>query len=429
MGAEVKGEVQTNRFLSPYTVLDLTDEKGFFAGKMLGDLGADVIKIEKPGGDYSRSIGPFYRDKASSEKSLFWFAFNANKRGITLNLETKEGAEIFKRLVSMADVVIESGGPGYLDKLGLGYQVLSKVNPRIIVTSISLFGQKGPYKKYKGNDLVAGALSGHLRLCGDPDRAPTRVSFIPLTYGYTSEESAIGTLCALYHQELTGEGQQVDVSIQESMILILWTAQQCWELNRWNPSRQGGFLKSPGSRELIKLVWKCKDGYVLFMPLGSTAGTAFMVELSKWIESEGMGDASFHKIDWWSAFDTSRSTVEQQELKEGALSCFARFFETRTKQELYQGAVERNIQLYPVNTVEDLLSNAQLASREFWNKLLYPELGDSIVHPGAFAKFRDAPLKLGCRAPLIGEHNEEVYMGRLGFSQAQLVVLKESGII
>jgi benzylsuccinate CoA-transferase BbsE subunit len=129
--------------LSCYRLLDLTDEKGFFCGKAMGDLGADVIKIEKPGGDPSRSRGPFYRDIPDPEKSLYWFAFNANKRGITLDIETADGREIFKELVKKADVVIESFAPGYMDKLGLGYSVLSQVNPGIIMTSISGFGQEG----------------------------------------------------------------------------------------------------------------------------------------------------------------------------------------------------------------------------------------------------------------------------------------------
>ena len=154
-----------------------------------------------------------------------------------------------------------------------------------------------------------------------------------------------------------------------------------------------------------------------------------MIELSKWIESEGMGDESFHKIDWWTAFDVSRSTAEQQELKEGALTCFARFFEARTKQELYQEALKRNIQLYPVNTVADLLENPQLASREFWTEVYYPEFGSAAVHPGAFAKTSNTEISLRHRAPLIGEHNEDVYINMLNFTKDQLITLKENNII
>ena len=304
-------EIDSCVFLDSYTVLDLTDEKGYFLGKILGDLGADVIKIEPPGGDASRGVGPYYQEEPSGEKNLLWFAFNANKRGITLNLQSEEGADIFKELVAHADLIIESGGPGYLESLGLGYGVLSEANPGVIVTSMSLFGEEGPYREYKGDDLVAGALSGYWYLCGEPDRAPTRVSHAHLSYGFACEEAAIGTLSALYYRELTGEGQHVDVSIQESMLVNLHYAPHCWEIHHWNLKRQGGGITAPGSGEIVRLVWRCRDGHVLFMALGSTTGTRFMTELSKWIESEGMGDESRRKIDWWSAFDVSQSSAEQ----------------------------------------------------------------------------------------------------------------------
>jgi benzylsuccinate CoA-transferase BbsE subunit len=130
--------------LSPYRVLDLAGEMGLFCGKMLGDLGADVIKIEPPGGDLARRMGPFYHHEPDPEKSLFWFAYNTSKRGITLNIETADGREIFKRLVKTADVIVETFRPGYLDKLGLGYRDLEKINPGVILISITPFGQTGP---------------------------------------------------------------------------------------------------------------------------------------------------------------------------------------------------------------------------------------------------------------------------------------------
>jgi benzylsuccinate CoA-transferase BbsE subunit len=150
----------TKPVLSSYRVLDLTNEKGFLCGRALGDLGADVIKIEPPGGEPARNIGPFYHDIPDPEKSLYWFAFNANKRGITLDIETTDGREIFKKLVKTADVVVESFSAGYLDKVGLEYSLLSQINPGIILTSISGFGRKGPYKDYNDRDIAAWALSG-----------------------------------------------------------------------------------------------------------------------------------------------------------------------------------------------------------------------------------------------------------------------------
>ena len=157
----MSGEEKVTGMLSPYRILDLTNERGFLCGKLMADLGASVIKIEKPGGDPARSMGPFYHDIPDPEKSLYWFAFNTNKRGITLDIETADGQAIFKRLMKNIDIVIESFDPGYMDKLGLGYSALSQLNPGVIMTSITGFGQTGPYKDYKAPDIVVWALSGN----------------------------------------------------------------------------------------------------------------------------------------------------------------------------------------------------------------------------------------------------------------------------
>ena len=160
--------------LQSLRVLDITDEKGLLAGRVLADMGADVVKVEKPGGDNARTIGPFYHNIPDKEKSLFWFAHNLNKRSITLNIETRDGQQIFKDLAAKADVVIESFQPGYLDKIGLGYDSLEDINPGIIMASITPFGQTGPYRDYAASDIVIMAMSGHLYLSGDPDRPPVR---------------------------------------------------------------------------------------------------------------------------------------------------------------------------------------------------------------------------------------------------------------
>ena len=201
--------------LSGYRALDLADERGCFCGKILGDFGVDVIKIERPGGDLARNIGPFYHNIPHPEKSLYWFAFNTSKRGITLDIETSTGGEIFLRLVKGAYFVIESYRPRHMQGLGLGYEVLSQINPRIIMTSITPFGQTGPYRDYQATDLILMALSGLMFTTGDPDRPPLRIS-VPQAYLHGGVNAAVGTLIAHYYRELTGEGQLVDVSIEQS---------------------------------------------------------------------------------------------------------------------------------------------------------------------------------------------------------------------
>jgi crotonobetainyl-CoA:carnitine CoA-transferase CaiB-like acyl-CoA transferase len=224
-------EEERKGFLSPYRVLDLTDEKGLLCAKTLADLGADVIKIEPPGGCPSRKIGPFYKDIPHPEKSLFWFAYNANKRGITLNVECEDGREIFKKLVATADIVIESFPPGSMKTKGLGYDDLCRIKPDIILTSITPFGQDGPYKNFQVSDLVCylvcWSMGGFAYLTGDSDRPPVQVSF-PQAYLTGANEAAVATMVALYHREISGEGQHVDVSIQASIAKNMMNAPLLW---------------------------------------------------------------------------------------------------------------------------------------------------------------------------------------------------------
>ena len=186
--------------LSPYRVLDLTDEKGLHCGKILGDLGADVIKIERPGGDSARRLGPFYNDEADPEKSLFWFALNTSKRGVTLDIETSEGQKIFKTLVESADFVIESFPPGYMERLGLNYPALEKINSGLIMVSISPFGQTGPYKDWKTADIVAWAMGGDMAPWGQADRSPLHFSHHSQAYLHAGADGAQGALTALFHR-------------------------------------------------------------------------------------------------------------------------------------------------------------------------------------------------------------------------------------
>ena len=179
-------------------VLDLADEKGILCGKILGDLGADVIKLEPPGGDPARHNGPFYKDIPHPEKSLFWWYTNLNKRGITLNLETEDGRDLFRRLVRTAHFVIESFEPDYMASLGLSYAELEKINRRVIMTSITPFGQSGPYAHYKATDLVGVAIGGMVRMYGDPGRPPVRIS-APQFYFLGGIHGAVGSTMAHYY--------------------------------------------------------------------------------------------------------------------------------------------------------------------------------------------------------------------------------------
>lgn len=410
--------------LAPYRVLDLTDEKGFLCGRILGDLGADVIKVESPKGDPARKIGPFYHDEPDPEKSLYWFAFNANKRGITLDIRTSDGQDIFKRLAASSDFIIESFPPGYLNKLRLDYSILSQINHRLIVTSITPFGQAGPYRDYKAPDIVAMAMGGLMCLCGDPDRPPVRISF-PQSYVNAGVQAALGTMVAHYHREITGEGQQVDVSLQESITPTIYNARLFWEFDKVNLKRTGPYRSGQGSLTIQRLNYPCKNGHVCFILFGGAAGADTNRRLVQWMDSEGMAP-DFMKEKDWSTWDFANITQEELNLYEKPI---IKFFQKYSKQELFQQALKKRIMLYPVGTAKDVFEDPHLKARGFWTEIGHPELGASIVYPGAFAKLSETPCHIYRRPPLIGEHNEEIYNKELGIHKQELILLKQSGVI
>src|SRR5262245_45526406 len=218
--------MQNTGVLAPYRVLDLTDETGFSCGKILADLGADVIKIEPPGGDAARMIGPFPGDHPDPNNSLYFLSYNTGKRGITLNLESSRGCDLLHRLTSRADFLIETFPPGTLD-----IQTIRERNPRLIVVSITPFGQTGPYRDSRGSDLITTARSRLMSLIGEPGRPPLRVT-LPQSPMWAGMYAAAGALTAHYHREATNKGQHVDVSMQASMLWALANAPAFWSTNR-----------------------------------------------------------------------------------------------------------------------------------------------------------------------------------------------------
>ncbi len=414
--------------LSCYRVLDLTDEKGFLCGRALGDLGADVIKIEKPGGDPSRSRGPFYHDIPDPEKSLYWFAFNANKRGITLDIETADGREIFKKLLKTADVVIESFAPGYMDKLGLGYPVLSQINPGIILTSISGFGQEGPYRDYNDRDIAVWALSGFMYLGGEPDRPPLAPSY-PHGHLVGAMNGAVGTMVAICHRRLTGYGQQVDASSYQSLCSAISIATKVpWAMEKRIPTRKGRMgtriITKDGAADLSSF-WECKDGSVAFtLGFGASRGGS-NTTLVEWVKSDGIDPGVLGRWDWKTEDWTHHTVADAEEVAE----TLTKFFKKHTKKELVEGAVEKEIQLTPLLTPKEQLEFPQLVERDFWIEVMHPELGTKITYPGGFGKPGAGKCGIRFCAPLIGEHNDEIYKKELGMSTEELVALKQRRVI
>jgi crotonobetainyl-CoA:carnitine CoA-transferase CaiB-like acyl-CoA transferase len=335
-----------------------------------------------------------------------------------------DGRDIFNRLVKTAHFVIESYQPGYMAGLGLGYEDLERINPGIIMTSITPFGQKGPYAHYKATDLTLAAMGGLQHIHGEEDRAPMRIGQ-PQSFFHGSVHGALGSMVAHYHRVLTGEGQHVDVSCQQALSLTLMNAIELWDVNKRNYRRSGAFSFLGG---IVKqrAIWPCKDGFVYLRIIGGAAkGPRMSSErLTKWANDEGLA-LEIKDFDW-TQFDYALTPKETWEtIQTGILA----FLATKTKDELFRAAVTEGLFMATCNTTEDVVKSPQLKVRDFWVDVQHDELGQAITYPGAPVKMAKAPWRIQRRAPLIGEHNEEVYLDELGFTREQLSAMKSRGII
>ena len=281
--------------LSPYRVLDLAYDNGILAGKILADLGADVIAIEPPEGSPVRRLPPFYRDKPGTEHSLVWWAYAAGKRSAVLDLKSEPGRERLLSLAKTADFLLESFPPGYLDELGLGFNALHDLSPRLVVVSMTPFGQDGPYSRYEAPDIVGAALGGFMNLTGDSDRPPLRVSELQFP-SHLGTAGAAGAMIAHHHRLLTGRGQHVDVSGQQAIARALAHAPAFWSLLSTNIQRYGTRRERAGGLK-SRTLWPCKDGYVTYALQGGPMGASTNA-LARWVDEEGFGDDFLRSLDW-----------------------------------------------------------------------------------------------------------------------------------
>lgn len=416
---------QAETLLAPYRVLDLTDETGVFCGKLLGDLGADVIKVERPGGDPARQAGPFHGDEPHPDKSLFWLSLNTSKRGITLDVTRPEGLALFRRLAAAADVVLESSAPGRLEGLGLGYEALRAINPRLIYTSITAFGQSGPYRDLLATDLTLWALSGLLYICGDTDRPPLRIS-LPQAWLHAASDGATGTALALFHRNRTGIGQRVDVSALKSMERVGYIARNIWLARGRVLRRPGSALKVPPLGTTTPLIWSCQDGYVAFYLFGGAMGAVSNPALTQWMAEEGLATETMLGMDW-PKFNIGKTP--QDEIDREIVGPIRQFFRSHTRAELWAGGVRRRVMVYPVNDAAGVRADAQLAERGFWQKLEHEDLGATWTYPGAFVKTAGDLCRVRRRAPRVGEHNQAIYGHELGLSAGEVSALAAAGVI
>ncbi len=400
----------TDSIFGELRVIELAESvPGPYCAKILADLGADVIKIERPGeGDPSRRIGPFPGDEPHAEKSGLYLYVNNNKRGVTLNLETSRGREVFLRLIEEADVLIEDLPLGALGKLKLGYDDLSAVNPGLVVTSITPFGQEGPYRDYKAYHLNVfhGGGQGYMLPNGIPEKPPVKGGGV-IGYYDVGLNAAIGTVGALMARFTTGAGQHVDISMQETT-MALERVEIAGYVNggevthRVRPHRMvGGLLP-------------CKDGHVVMIAPQQHQWEGFVKFLGdpEWAQDEKCADESARADN---AQDFINPILEES-------------VKDLTKEEIYRGAQANSCPVGAVYSSAEVMSDPQIVSRGFFQEVEHPEAG-TLKHPTTPYQHSAAPWRDYRPAPTLGQHNEEIFGERLGYSEEELEELKKEGII
>jgi crotonobetainyl-CoA:carnitine CoA-transferase CaiB-like acyl-CoA transferase len=398
----------TGGALEGVRVLDLADEKGLPCTKFLADLGADVIKVEQPGGDESRARPPFAGDVPHPERSLYFLHYNSNKRGITLDLATRDGQELFRRLASTADVLVETFNPRQMDAWGLDYASLSKLNPGLIECSITVFGQTGPYRDYNGDELVAFAMGGLMAMSGDPGGPPI-VAPGDLASGMASMHAALAIEVALFHRGRTGRGQQIDASLAEAATHIGNYVVPFYSYHKEKP------VRTSHKEQTFELhdVYRCKDGWVRL----------FILPRDHWLTLlEWIGNPP----------ELSDPVFEDQHMRRENSDLINPYVEQLcqryTKQELYLEGQQRHLAITPMNNPAEFVDSPQTQARGFFAEVEHPVVG-KYRQIGAMHRYSEASHPIHRAAPLVGQHNDDIFIGELGLTPEELAALRAGGVI
>ena len=405
--------------LAGLRVLDLSGLAGQYCGKQFADLGADVILVEPVTGSPVRRDGPFVDDRAHIEFSLPFAYFNAGKRGMAIDLDRSEGQRILRQLADGADLIIETEKPGTMNDRGLDHAALSMRNPTLVMTSVTPFGQTGPYAKYEAEDIVALALGGLLYLGGYPETSPI-AAYGNQAYLAAAQFASVASLMALLSVDTGRErvGQHVDVSIQECVTMGLETAVQYYDLERTVRKRASGQQITAGVG-----VFDCADGQIYLMA-GGIASTRFWENLVRWLMDEGVEAAGRMLELTWASHDY----LATSEAKAIFSDLFAPFARKHTKAYLYQTCQSRRIPICPINTPRDILTSRQLDYRNFFIFQEHTPSGRKLVVPGAPYRLEATPWHQQRPAPRLGEHTSEI-LAALGYQPAARTALLKSGAV
>jgi crotonobetainyl-CoA:carnitine CoA-transferase CaiB-like acyl-CoA transferase len=393
--------------LNGVKVIDLTHHiAGPYATKMLADFGADVLKVERPDGDPARRLPPFYHDEPHHEKSLPFLYLNTNKRSVTLNLKSEAGKSILMDLLADADALVENFAPRVMPSLGLDYETLHAHNPRLVVASVANFGQTGQWRDYRATEIVEYALGGLMYIFGAYDREPLKHALHQAQFK-AGTNLASATLMALYHQRLTGQGQRVDVSIQESIASALRDVTNNYTytgaVRRRQPNHTGDLTR-------LRAV---SDGYVLPNPgMGATLDWKVLVDF---LEAPELDDERF---------DNASARLENAEALGEILD---QIFATKHKEEIFYAAHQKRFIYGVIDSPEETVDNLQIQARGYYVPVQHPDLGE-ITFPGAPFLMSGSPWAVTDAAPRLGEHTGAV-LGDMGYSAQELAWLRASEVI
>ncbi|MBI2907502.1 MAG: CoA transferase [Chloroflexi bacterium] len=383
-----------------------------YAGKLMADMGAEVIKVEDPGGgDASRQHGPFPQDIPHHEKSGLFLNLNTSKLGITLNVRVRTGREILERLLKDADIFLHNHPARQMKALGLDYASLKELNPRLVVAGVSAFGATGPYKDYKGQAINCCAFSGVSDEMGDPDREPLN---LPLSISdYQAAMAATsGILLAVFYRDRSGEGQFVDIAEADVMATIqregVWPAYfSLGKVHKRDGHRRSGHLYP-------HTILPCKDGHMCLIAVEGR-------QYKRFIEIMGNPEWSNNPKyrDRWKISEEYADEVD---------ALLAPWLMAHTKQEIFQICLENRIPFAPVRTIDEVVNDPHLKARHFFAEIDHPEAG-MLKYPGMPYQFSSTPMQVSRPAPMLGEHNELVFCDRLGYSKQDLAVMRQEGVI
>ena len=387
-------------------VLDLSEDiAGSFCARLLADYGADVLKLEPPGGAALRRMEPFFGDDPHPEKSLFFLVMNLNKKGANLNLDSGTGRAILKELAQHVDVVVETFRPGYLASVGLGYEDLAQLNPGLVMTSITPFGQDGPYSQYQGEEIVNYAMGMIMSISGVQDREPLKHGGFQAQYE-GGLNGAAATAMAMFMQENTGQGQHVDVSVTECVASSMMATQTMYAFSgsiqaRLRPS--GGMFGNP---------MPCADGWIIVQ----AGGGASWKDISGFFEAPELLEPRFSS--------QAQRVQSGEELDQIVLNSI----EHRGKWDLFPKAAQARMLFGLVQTPLELADCSQLQSREFYREIEHPVIG-KIKVPAVLFNLSLTPYSLRVPAPTLGQHNREIYVDGLGYTQQEMCRLRQLSVI